>query len=93
MKPLLPDVSGLMTLIGALACVLLLMVALAWCARRSGWVQRFQRSQQSIHVLTSVSLGARAKVVLVDVGEDRFLLGVTASQITCLSREKVEGDA
>ena len=33
------------------------------------------------------SLGPRERLVLVDVGDQRLVLGVTASQITCLATQ------
>lgn len=80
------DDSLLMTLLGALGLVILLMLLLAWSAKRSGWLQRYQRSHPAINLVARLSLGARERLVLVDIGEQRLLLGVTAHQITCLSQ-------
>lgn len=93
MKLLSPEDSLLMTVIGALVCVVLLMLVLAWCARRSGLVGRLQRQHPGIHVLARVSLGARERLVLVEIGEQRLLLGITASHIACLDRTKAKADA
>jgi flagellar protein FliO/FliZ len=77
--------SVLMTVPGALALIVLVMVALAWLARRSGITRRFNDGRHEINVVSSRSLGSRERVVLVDVQGSRLVLGVTASQITCLA--------
>lgn len=83
----LPTDSVLMTVTGALVLVILLMVALAWLFRRSGLTRRLSDSPHAINLVASKSLGARERVVLVDVGEQRLVLGVTATQITCLTTQ------
>ena len=85
-----PSLSGdvsLMTVIGALALVIMLLIALALLVRRSGVARRLQGAQQACKVISSQSLGGRERLVLVDVGEQRLVLGVTASQITCLATQ------
>ncbi|UVC29948.1 flagellar biosynthetic protein FliO [Pantoea sp. SOD02] len=83
----LPSDSLLMTVTGALVLVILLMVTLAWLFRRSGLTRRLADSQGAIHLVASKSLGARERVVLVDIGEQRLVLGVTATQINCLATQ------
>ncbi|OXL37742.1 flagellar biosynthetic protein FliO [Enterobacter mori] len=77
----------LMTVTGALALVVLLLVVLAWAARRSGLVRRMNDAQGNITLVATQSLGPRERLVLVDVGEQRLVLGVTASQVTCLATQ------
>jgi flagellar protein FliO/FliZ len=79
--------SVLMTVMGALALVVLLMVALAWVFRRSGLSRRLNDGSGAMTLVASKSLGARERLVLVDVGDQRLVLGVTASQITCLTAQ------
>ncbi|MFP2420568.1 flagellar biosynthetic protein FliO [Pseudescherichia vulneris] len=79
--------SMLMTVMGALALVVLLLMALAWVVRRSGLARRLNDGSGVMTVVASKSLGARERLVLVDVGEQRLVLGVTASQITCLTTQ------
>lgn len=79
--------SVLMTVSGALALIVLLMVVLAWAARRSGLARRLNDAQGSMTLIATQSLGPRERLVLVDVGEQRLVLGVTASQITCLATQ------
>lgn len=79
--------SVLMTVSGALALIILLMVVMAWAARRSGLARRLNDAQGNMSVVATQSLGPRERLVLVDVGEQRLVLGVTASQITCLATQ------
>ncbi|EPF6109822.1 flagellar biosynthetic protein FliO [Enterobacter cloacae] len=79
--------SVLMTVSGALALIILLMVVMAWAARRSGLARRLNDAQGNITLVATQSLGPRERLVLVDVGEQRLVLGVTASQITCLATQ------
>jgi len=79
--------SVLMTVTGALALIILLMVAMAWAARRSGLSRRLNDAQGNMTLVATQSLGPRERLVLVDVGEQRLVLGVTASQITCLATQ------
>lgn len=79
--------SVLMTVSGALALIILLMVVLAWAVRRSGLARRLNDAQGNMALVATQSLGPRERLVLVDVGEQRLVLGVTASQITCLATQ------
>ena len=79
--------SVLMTVTGALALIVLLMVVLAWAARRSGLSRRLNDAQGNMTVVATQSLGPRERLVLVDVGDQRLVLGVTASQINCLATQ------
>ncbi len=79
--------SMLMTVSGALALIILLMVVMAWAARRSGLARRLNNAQGNITLVANQSLGPRERLVLIDVGEQRLVLGVTASQITCLATQ------
>ncbi len=50
-------------------------------------LKRFNLTQQSVsqlRVVTSLSLGAKERVMVVQVGEQQLLLGVTAQKITLL---------
>lgn len=79
--------SILMTVSGSLALILLLLVVLAWAARRSGLARRLNDAQGNMTLMATQSLGPRERLVLVDVGEQRLVLGVTASQVTCLATQ------
>ena len=77
--------SVLMTVTGALALIILAMVILAWIVRRSGLSRRLHDSQNVMTLVATKSLGNRERLVLVDVGDQRLVLGVTATQIACLA--------
>ncbi len=70
---------------GALVLVLLLIVAGAWLFRRSGFQLRGLQKQTRLTIKESHSLGGRERLLLVEIADQRLLLGVTASQITHLA--------
>lgn len=78
--------SSLMTVMGSLALIVFVMLAMAWLFRRSGLNRRISLNAGGLKVVASQSLGSRERLVLVDVGDQRLVLGVTVSQITCLTR-------
>ena len=66
----------------ALVAVLALIVGLAWLLKRlpgSGL-----RSNDQLRVLTSLAVGQRERLVVVQVGQQQLLLGVTAQGIQTL---------
>lgn len=74
--------ASLLRLVLSLVLVVLLLLALAWIARRSNWLRG--AGQSGIRVLGMQSLGARGAVAIVAVQDARLVLGVTAQQITLL---------
>lgn len=70
---------------GALAIVLLLIIACAWLARRCGFAPRGRANGAQIAVKASYSLGQRERLV-VEIDGQRLLLGVTPGAITRLGR-------
>lgn len=79
--------SILMSVSGALVLILLLLMVLAWAARRSGLARRLNDAQGNMTLVATQSLGPRERLVLIDVGDQRLVLGITASQITCLATQ------
>jgi len=77
--------SVFMSVFGSLAFIILLIGALAWGVRRSGLTKRLNVINGEIAVVATRSLGSRERLVLVDIGEQRLVLGVTPAQVTCLS--------
>ncbi|WP_375739177.1 flagellar biosynthetic protein FliO [Pseudomonas boanensis] len=78
--------SGMAAQLGQLALGLLLVVGLifllAWLLRR---VQQLSpRGGQAIKLVSSQSLGPRDRLVLVQVGSEQILLGLSAGSITPL---------
>ena len=72
----------LLQLLFGLGLVIGLIFLLAWLIRR---VQRIgPRGGQVIKLLASQSLGPRDRLLLVQVGKEQILLGLTPGQITAL---------
>ena len=67
----------------ALLFILGLLLALAWVARRGGWLPGRTQSAR-LRVLGTLNLGTRSSIALVEVENTRLVLGVTAQQITLL---------
>lgn len=68
----------------SLVLIVGLILLSAWLAKRSGLLR--PKGPQRINILSSQSLGPRTNVVLVEVGKQQLLLGVTPQQITTLHR-------
>ncbi|UAK19590.1 flagellar biosynthetic protein FliO [Kluyvera sp. CRP] len=79
-----PTTSPLIQVSGALLGIIVLILAAAWVIKRvlPGTVQG--RSSSGLKVSASASLGARERVVIVNVEDARLVLGVTAQQVTLL---------
>ncbi|GAB51626.1 MULTISPECIES: flagellar biosynthetic protein FliO [Atlantibacter] len=75
--------SSLMQVSGALAAIILLILLAGWLAKRIGFSTK-GGINKDVKVRSSVSLGARERIVVVEVEDARLVLGVTASQITHL---------
>ena len=72
----------LLQLVVGLLFVLVCIVVLAWLAKR---VNRWQSSSDgSLQVLGGISMGARERIVLVQVGTTQLLLGVAPGSINML---------
>ena len=65
-----------------LLVVILCIIALAWFAKRFGRLQA--SSDGSLQMLGGMSMGARERIVLVQVGDRQLLLGVAPGQINTL---------
>ena len=69
------------TMLG-LGIVLSLIAVLAWLIKRTG---RFQATANGeIKIMASLSPGPRERAVLLEVGDEKILVGVTAQQIQTL---------
>lgn len=79
-----PMTSPLIQVSGALLGIIVLILAAAWIVKRvlPGTVQG--RTNSALKVSASASLGARERVVIVNVEDARLVLGVTAQQVTLL---------
>ncbi|WP_269900029.1 flagellar biosynthetic protein FliO [Paenalcaligenes faecalis] len=65
----------------SLVVVVVLIFFAAWVARRSGLLRS---KGQSIQIIATQSLGSRNSVVVIEIEQQRLVLGVTAQQITLL---------
>lgn len=82
-----PSAAGLGQTLLALAVVIGTVFALAWLARRSGLPGR--GAQNLMRSVASLSVGARERVVVVEIEDSWLVLGVTAQNVTLLqSRAK-----
>ena len=72
----------LVQLIVGLMFVLFCIVVLAWLAKRFNRLQ--SSSDGSLQILGGISMGARERVVLVQVGATQLLLGVAPGRINML---------
>jgi flagellar protein FliO/FliZ len=76
------NASYLAQLVVGLLVVILCIIALAWFAKRFG---RLQSSPDgALQMLGGMSMGARERIVLVQVGDKQLLLGVAPGSINTL---------
>ncbi|MHB1123392.1 MAG: flagellar biosynthetic protein FliO [Ramlibacter sp.] len=80
--PASPAGGGMLQAVLGLVVVVGLIFLLAWAARRIG-LQRLTGSG-IVKVISSAALGARERVVVVEVAGTWLVLGVTASQVNTL---------
>ena len=71
--------APLLQVSGALIAIIALILAAAWLVKRRTGVN-------GLKISASASLGARERVVVVDVEDARLVLGVTAGQINLLHK-------
>lgn len=74
--------GGLLNMLLGLIVVLALIVGLAWMVRRSGALQG--GAAGALRILGGLSMGARERVVLVQVGDTQLLLGVAPGRVQIL---------
>jgi len=76
--------SPLISVSAALGGIIILILLVAWIARRFGFAGTRIAGKKTLQIRASASLGPRERVVVVDIEDVRLVLGVTASQITHL---------
>ena len=74
--------SQLANVIGGLAVILVLIYGLSWFVKR--FAQGGFTQNPGMKIISSMPLGTRERLMLVDVGGKQLLLGVTATQINSL---------
>ena len=85
--------SMLLSISGALFLVVILIVITALLLRRSRWGGSLSSRKNLLAVKHSFVLGQRERVVIVEVADRWFLLGVTPSGITLLTEmDKCQAD-
>jgi flagellar protein FliO/FliZ len=65
-----------------LVLIIGLLFAITWFLKHSGLAQ--QSANGHLKILGGVSVGPRERVLLLQVGQDQILVGVTAAEITLL---------
>jgi len=83
--------SSLTPLLLTLLLVLALIPAAAWLLRRAGLAQ--PSSAAGLRVVAQLALGPRERLVIVEVADRRWLLGVGAAGITRLGTLPAGSDA
>ena len=78
-----PGITGadLFRMLGSLALVVALMLALLWALRRLQSKMNSQNSGRRLQIIETISVGTRQKVALIRVGEREVLIGVSPTQI------------
>jgi flagellar protein FliO/FliZ len=82
--------GGIIQALLGLAFVIGLIFFCGWAAKRFGLRQ--SGSSAMLKLVSSVSLGQREKVVVVEVGETWLVLGVTPTQVNLLHRMDAQAD-
>lgn len=80
-----PVSAPLLQVSGALIAIIALILAAAWLVKRLGFAPK-RTGVNGLKISASASLGARERVVVVDVEDARLVLGVTAGQINLLHK-------
>lgn len=82
--PAVPASGGALEMFGSLLLVLVVIFALAWLAR---WMQgaRIARGA-AMQLHGGVQIGTKERVVLLQVGDQQFLLGVAPGSVNLLHR-------
>ena len=78
-----PGISGadLFRMLGSLALVVALMLALLWGLRQLQSKINSQNSGRRLQIIESLSIGTRQRVALIRVGEREVLIGISPTQI------------
>jgi len=74
--------SSIVNMLMGLGLVLMVIFLMAWLVRRMGGMQI--SGSQKLRLLGGISLGAREKVVLIQIENKRLVLGVAQGQVNTL---------
>lgn len=78
--------SPLFQLFINLSLILLLIFVLAWLYKKLNGLTGLSVKNQPMKVVSSLNLGFREKLVLVQVGKQYLVLGINAQKMECLSK-------
>jgi len=83
-KPVIDPLSGtnVVQMVVGLFLVLILVFAIAWLLRRVGGVSL--TGSGALKVIAGMSMGARDRVVLLQVGDEQLLVGISPGRIQTL---------
>lgn len=81
--PAVSTAGSLLQVFIGLIAVLLLIAGTAWVAKRMGVTRG--GTQGLLHVVASTSVGARERVVVIEVGESWLVLGVAPGSVNALT--------
>lgn len=70
---------------GSLALIVFIIIGAGWLLRRSGTLRQLRQTNAALRIKETLTVGSRERVLLVEVNNRQLLLGVTATQITCLA--------
>ena len=79
-----PSSPGLAGAFFALLLVLGLILGLAWLLKRMPGTGLGIRPSEQLRVVSMLSVGAKERVMVIEVGKEQLLIGVTAGGITAL---------
>ena len=79
-----PSSPGLAGAFFALLLVLGLILGLAWLLKRMPGAGLGIRPSEQLRVVSMLSVGAKERVMVIEVGKEQLLIGVTAGGITAL---------
>jgi len=74
----------LLRALGSLALVLALIFTLSWLARRYFQPKKWSKSFSGIRVVQSLPLGAKKRLMVVEVENRKLLIGVGADSISAI---------
>lgn len=90
----LPVGQSLAQVSTALAGIIVLIIVAMWLFRRFGFTRgSFKGTTAKLNVKASCSLGAKERVVVVEIEQEWLVLGVTASQVNLLHKLPVPDNA
>ncbi|PMJ91397.1 flagellar biosynthetic protein FliO [Vibrio sp. 10N.261.55.A7] len=74
----------LATTVGSLLFVIALIVVLAWALKRMRVPTMM--NQKGLSIVRQISVGTKERIMIVQAGEDQFLVGVTSQSIQLISK-------